>query len=1045
MVRVFLSFFQSFGVLMLIFHLTANNLFCQVQYLCEEPNDLNKNFARAMRFYSLSENPDSTIQFLKTYINSGTDRTKISQAHFVIGICYYSKAKETATTTYLDTALFHFAKVEDFNFSKKSELMKAWVLIKYSKLASDFELKIEKLQNALNVLAPFTKNNQESDIFVDHALLLERVINFNIGVMFYHNQNDKIDSAIKSFTSDTSSFVSNRSSTNVENKAKYIAAFAYLWLSHIIPKDSEDGRNTAIKYLMLAKTCFEQILGSTDLLSSQHNILHGLILTNTLLSISIEDTTYLNQATNLLSSPTFINSNLPPREIELLSTQEAFLQRDFDSIIDSYSSSDYGPTKYWSAWSYRCRGDQINNRDFEQSAELFSQVYHTILDSTAWARQIRGDSKFRWYENQHILSQRYSNQRFTESYIADFMGLFPEINSYRDQIEVIRLAGECIQGWPTTNRPSNALVKNSIGSELVKTGIIMLTNVDNDSSREAYLNKIYRGRDLFDGSSLEHVIALTVGTEGNYDLARDRLQQIPRNSYPADEISYSLGRIYTGLNRWQVVIDVLDSLALKGSPEACFWIANAYENLAQNSIQRDSLLRKAFDYYTKVRNSSKSGFYRLQASEALRRDYFRGFMNQIVQLSVEDTSIKLSGSQFLYDIFERKETALESYYNKAKEIMFVNSIPPISPDLNDIINTVYLEEIEPKVNLSITSENQPKIYINNSEVPPKNISQNIVTGNFEFTSHEFNFDKIYKIEIRQPGFYPWYYEDYVSSPTAIKIKLNPELNFIFKENQNVSGLHKIAKKGSKLLYSKGNKLIFEENEYIFPSDIYDIIITQDLVYVTLPDLGKVGLIKDSQVHEFISSNRKPDDHIEYKGLNKPLGIAPLTDSTGRGFLYTLDGNAIYKFNESGICKQIFTTYNDGDQLSNPTRIVGVSNQFLLVADSGNNRILKFDSDLNLVPFSPIRMCISDSLFFPIDITTDIELGYIYVSNLNGKITKYNKNGFFLKSIDYEGNSYNIVLDNSGLNSVLQILDRAPDIFDFEKRKRSSKIVTLIAQ
>ncbi len=78
--------------------------------------------------------------------------------------------------------------------------------------------------------------------------------------------------------------------------------------------------------------------------------------------------------------------------------------------------------------------------------------------------------------------------------------------------------------------------------------------------------------------------------------------------------------------------------------------------------------------------------------------------------------------------------------------------------------------------------------------------------------------------------------------------------------------------------------------------------------------------------------------------------------------------------------------------------IPVDEKKVYIADTGNNRILKYDLDLNPVnDFSSLNILEHEKIIQPVDVIADTE-GNIFVCNKNGSILKFNNNGYFKKEI-----------------------------------------------
>lgn len=167
-------------------------------------------------------------------------------------------------------------------------------------------------------------------------------------------------------------------------------------------------------------------------------------------------------------------------------------------------------------------------------------------------------------------------------------------------------------------------------------------------------------------------------------------------------------------------------------------------------------------------------------------------------------------------------------------------------------------------------------------------------------------------------------------------------------------------------------------------------------------------------------------------LASPRGVA--FDASGNIFIIDTDNAKINKFNSSEVYVSSFGEVGSGlpapaeSKFSSPTSAAVDTSGNVYIADSGNDRIQKFDSDGNfLLQFgsfgSANTAIIGDKpgkFSFPSDVTVDSS-GNIYVADEeNKRVQKFNSSGAFLAQIGSEGSTAglfttpsSVAVDSSG--------------------------------
>jgi len=105
------------------------------------------------------------------------------------------------------------------------------------------------------------------------------------------------------------------------------------------------------------------------------------------------------------------------------------------------------------------------------------------------------------------------------------------------------------------------------------------------------------------------------------------------------------------------------------------------------------------------------------------------------------------------------------------------------------------------------------------------------------------------------------------------------------------------------------------------------------------------------IYKFDGVYRDGSPNIEYisslsSGLSAPKGVAG--DRDGRVYVANTGGNSLLLINDSGIVKQVTTAGPADTPLSSPHDVHINSRGHVLVSDTGNQRVLVFDAELNLM-------------------------------------------------------------------------------------------------
>jgi tripartite motif-containing protein 71 len=140
-------------------------------------------------------------------------------------------------------------------------------------------------------------------------------------------------------------------------------------------------------------------------------------------------------------------------------------------------------------------------------------------------------------------------------------------------------------------------------------------------------------------------------------------------------------------------------------------------------------------------------------------------------------------------------------------------------------------------------------------------------------------------------------------------------------------------------------------------------------------------------------------------FKSPQGIT--VDSSGNIYVADSGNNRIQKFNSNGVYISQFGSYGSGDgQLKNPTDIAIDSSGNIYVADNGNHRIQKFDSNGNYLTQWGSWVIGDGKDFTPVSVVV-YSSDNVYVSDnyyTNHRIVKFNSNGYCLTQWGSGGSS-----------------------------------------